>query len=398
VTDRPASGTTDPGAPAPTPATGRVVLFGATGYTGRLAAQSMVRDGVRPVLAGRDPERLTALAAALGGVGGPLEHRTADVHDAASVAALVGAGDVLVTTVGPFARWGAPAVEAAVATGAHYVDSTGEGAFVRRVFEEYGPRAEAAGTVLLTAFGYDYVPGNLAAGIALERAGAGGSQGVDVGYFLTGPARGAMSGGTRASALGVVTGPSYGFDGGELVDRRAGAEMFTLPAGGRSRPVVSIGATEQFTLPRLDPGLRRVRVGLGWFGPVTPVLRGAAGAIAVMDAVPGVRTAAGRLGRAVAGRLPGGSTGGPDAATRARTGSLVVALTDPAADGAAPVRVELVGPNGYTLTGDLLAWAARSLSSGAAISRAGALGPVDAFGLPVLRDACAAMGLRERSA
>ena len=395
MSDETATGTTAGG--APTPATGRVVLFGATGYTGRLAAQASVRDGGRPVLAGRDPDRLAALATELGGATGPLEHRTADVHDPASVAALVGPGDVLVSTVGPFTRWGAAAVEAAVASGAHYVDSTGEGAFVRRVFEEYGPRAEAAGSVLLTAFGYDYVPGNLAAGIALDRAGAGGSRGVDVGYFLTGPTRGATSGGTRASALGVVSGPSYGFQDGEVVDQRAGAEMFTLQAGGRSRPVVSVGATEQFTLPRLDPALRRVRVGLGWFGPATPVVRGAAGAVAALDAVPGVRTVAGRLGRAVAARLPGGSTGGPDAATRARTGSLVVALTDPAADGAPPVRVELAGPNGYTLTGDLLAWAARSLASGA-VSRAGALGPVDAFGLPTLRDACAGMGLRERSA
>ena len=72
------------------------------------------------------------LGVELGGPGGPLEYQVADATDAASVRALVEQGNVLATTVGPFARWGAAAVEAAVATGAHYVDSAGEGCFPPR--------------------------------------------------------------------------------------------------------------------------------------------------------------------------------------------------------------------------------------------------------------------------
>ena len=53
-------------------------------------------------------------------------------------------------------------MEAAVDAGAVYLDSAGEPPFIRQVFEEFGPRAEHTGAVLLTAFGYDYVPGNLA--------------------------------------------------------------------------------------------------------------------------------------------------------------------------------------------------------------------------------------------
>ena len=78
---------------------------------------------------------------------------------------------MLVTTVGPFARWGAPAAAAATTAGAHYLDSTGEPAFIREVFERYGPAAEQAGIGMLTALGYDWVPGNLAGALALERAG-----------------------------------------------------------------------------------------------------------------------------------------------------------------------------------------------------------------------------------
>ena len=83
---------------------GRIVLFGATGYTGRLTAEAMVARGDRPVLAGRNAERLAALAEELGG----LETAIADVAEPASVRALVEPGDALVATVGPFARWGDP--------------------------------------------------------------------------------------------------------------------------------------------------------------------------------------------------------------------------------------------------------------------------------------------------
>src|SRR5215212_1769339 len=116
---------------------GRIVVFGATGYTGDLTSRALVGAGARPVLAGRDAGRLARLASELGG----LDTAVADVERPASVRALVEAGDVLVTTVGPYLRFGAPAVEAAVDAGAHYFDATGEGPFIRRVFEEYGPRA-----------------------------------------------------------------------------------------------------------------------------------------------------------------------------------------------------------------------------------------------------------------
>src|SRR5258705_10494309 len=108
---------------------GHIVLFGATGYTGDLTARALVARGQRPGPAAGNPERLERLATELGG----LETRVADVARPESVRALVEPGDVLVSTVGPFARWGEPALEAAIAGQAHYVDSTGEGPFIRDV-------------------------------------------------------------------------------------------------------------------------------------------------------------------------------------------------------------------------------------------------------------------------
>ena len=112
------------------------MLFGATGYTGQLTARALVARGATPLLAARSADRLGALAGELGG----LEFAVADVAQPQTVRALLERGDVLVSTVGPFVRWGAPAVRAAIDTGAHYLDSTGEPPFIRTVFERYGAR------------------------------------------------------------------------------------------------------------------------------------------------------------------------------------------------------------------------------------------------------------------
>ena len=106
---------------------GRIVLYGATGYTGALTAQAMVASGVRPVLAGRDQSRLSALAARISQAGGGTELETAvAAADAAGpLRDLIGAGDVLVSTAGPFLKVGRSAVEAAVDAGAVYLDSAG---------------------------------------------------------------------------------------------------------------------------------------------------------------------------------------------------------------------------------------------------------------------------------
>ena len=106
---------------------GRIVVFGATGYTGGLTARALVAQGVRPVLAGRDRAALERLADELGG----LETAWANADEPRSVRALVERDDVLVTTVGPFVRYGYAALDAAVDAGAHYLDCAGEHTFVR---------------------------------------------------------------------------------------------------------------------------------------------------------------------------------------------------------------------------------------------------------------------------
>jgi short subunit dehydrogenase-like uncharacterized protein len=278
------------------------VLYGATGYIGGLTAQAMVASGARPVLAGRDQGRLNALAERLsqdnGGV--TLETAVAGSERPGPLRELLAAGDVLVSTAGPFLKVGRPVVEAAVDAGAVYLDSSGEPPFIRQVFEEFGPRAERTGAVLLTAFGYDYVPGNLAGALALEAAGPAAAR-VQVGYFVHGNVQKATSAGTRASVAGVLLAPGYSLRGGRVVTERTAAHVASFEIDGSRRQAFSIGSSEQFALPRFrrQPPLTDVSVYLGWLGAATGLVHYASAVAAPLERFKGVRDGLDQLARQI---------------------------------------------------------------------------------------------------
>ena len=362
--------------------TGRIVLFGATGYTGRLTAEAMVDRGMRPVLAARNHDKLEQLVSDLGQ---DLETVVADVSNPRSVRALVEEGDVLVTTVGPFARWGGPAAAAASSAGAHYIDSTGEPVFIREVFERYGPAAAKRSAGMLTAFAYDWVPGNFAGGLALRGAGRDAVR-VDIGYFLTG--KGEMSGGTQASAVGAMTEPSFVFRDGRVRTERGAKRVRSFRVGAKEQNAVSVGSSEHFTLPKIAPQLCEVNVYLGWFGPLARPMQ----VFSLGLKLPGAAGAVKALGE----RFVKGSTGGPEAEARAKGGSHIVAI---AYDGEARelCEVHVTGVDVYTFTGRMLAWGAEQAATGG-LQGTGALGPVDGFGLVALADGCRWAGLEEEGA
>jgi len=251
------------------------------------------------------------------------------------------------------------------------------------VFETYGPAAERAGCAMLTAFGYDWVPGNLAAGIALERAGDDATR-VDVGYFITGKA--SMSGGTLASTVGALADPSFGYRGGRVQTERGAKRVRSFPVGSKQREGVSVGSSEHFTLPRIAPGLREVNVYLGWFGPLARPMQ----VMSLGTSLPGASTLLNAFGR----RFVKGSTGGPDAEERSKSGSHVVAIAY-GAGGRELSEVHLTGVNGYTFTGRILAWGAEQAAAGG-LHGTGAVGPVDGFGLVALTEGCRWAGLEEK--
>jgi short subunit dehydrogenase-like uncharacterized protein len=362
---------------------GRIVLFGATGYTGDLTARAMVRRGLRPVLAGRGAKPLEALAQELGG----LEVVLADAERPDTVRALVERGDVLVSTVGPFAERGGPAVEAAVDAGAHYLDCSGEPRFIRGVFERHGPRAQAVGCALLTAFGYDWLPGNLAGALALTEAGEAAAS-VEIGYYAPGiDGTTPLTAGTRATLAGIMVDPAYAWRAGQLVTVPSASKWrtFELPSG--CAEAISVGGTEHIALPRFWPGLLDVEVYIGWMGRLSRATQAFMLAGSLAAEVPGFRAGM----RGLVGVLADGSSGGPDAEMRARTRSVIVAeARNRAGTVLADVRLEGVDP--YELSARLLAWGAETARDGK-LQGAGALGPVEAVGLEVLEAEVAELGL-----
>jgi short subunit dehydrogenase-like uncharacterized protein len=360
---------------------GRIVVFGATGYTGEMTARALIARGEEPILAARSAERLERLADELGG----LETRVADVSRPDSVRALVQDRDVLISTVGPFLRWGAPAIEAAIDAGAVYIDSTGEPAFIRRVFDHYGPLAQATGASLLTAFGYDWVPGNLAGALALTEAGEAATR-VRIGYFGQGEA--GSSGGTQASLIGAFLEPSFAFRDGRLRTERIGARVGTFDLGdSRPRFAISVGGSEHMTLPALHRQLQQVDVLLGRPGAFVRLMPMVSAGVAGATRLSPVRAALHKL----LGRRVKGSTGGPDEAARSRTSSTVLA-TAHAADGRQLNAVRLEGVNSYTFGFNMIAWAA-STAATQDVKASGALGPVAAFGLNDLEAGVRAAGI-----
>jgi len=368
----------------------RVIILGATGYTGRLVAEAATRAGMAPLLAGRHPEALAALQAELASrapFGKEPTVQVADVADSASVSALVREpSDVLVTTVGPFVRLGRPAVEAAIDAGCAYIDSTGEPTYIREVFETFGPQAEASGARLFTAMGYDYVPGNLAGALAIRDAIADGRipDRVEVGYFVKGS--GGYSSGTKASMAASIGATPFAYTAGAIVDGFTDVESFTIDS--EKWDALPIGGSEHFTLPRIDHRLTSVGVYLGWAGKGTRAAHAAAKAAATAAKVP----LAGKVMDAALGRGSDVTGQGPTSLERADARTVVVARTlDPVGRQLSHVTIE--GPSPYDLTAELMTWAAAMALTGRTIGT-GALGPVDGFGLAALESGCADIGLR----
>lgn len=349
----------------------RIVILAPTGFTGNLTVKALVANGQSPLLVGRNESRLTALA----GEYGSLDCAVADASDQGSLNSVVDNGDVLISLAGPFVKVGHAPIEAAISQRAHYLDSTGEPPFIRSVFEQYGPRAKQAGVVLLSAMGYDYVPGNLAATLALTDAGPEATR-LKVGYFIQGPVNlTALSGGTRASLTGVLFDDSFRREEGVLEIERPGVRFMAFDVGGKRRGAVSLGASEHFTVPIEFPNVRSVETYLGWFGPASRIISFGARTAGRLLALPPAKAVVGK----VTSKLFPGSTGGPSEESRAQHRTLVVAEVF-GAGGQRLARTVVSGVGPYDFTGRMLAWSAERLLT-AGTNKTGAVGPATAFGI-----------------
>ncbi|WP_143143651.1 saccharopine dehydrogenase family protein [Agrococcus sp. Marseille-P2731] len=176
-----------------------LVLFGATGFVGRLVAAHVAESapsGLRIGLAGRSPERLEHVRAQLPPVAAAWPLVVADSDDDASLRALAARTAVVASTVGPYLRYGAGLVDACADAGTHYADLTGEVLFVRDIVERSHDRAQASGARIVVSCGFDSVPSDLAVHLLHERAAADGAGALTDTTLRVRRLSGGISGGT----------------------------------------------------------------------------------------------------------------------------------------------------------------------------------------------------------
>ncbi len=178
-----------------------VIVFGATGFTGRLVVDYLQRcterTRLRWAIAGRSPAKLEALAA-----GVPIV--VADALDPQAVRAIASRTRVVCTTAGPFARYGSELVAACAEAGTHYCDLTGEVHWMRKMIDAHHARAQTTGARIVHTCGFDSIPSDLGTWATQQAFVARFGTPARKVTALFGEQRGGISGGTAASAIDAM--------------------------------------------------------------------------------------------------------------------------------------------------------------------------------------------------
>jgi short subunit dehydrogenase-like uncharacterized protein len=219
-----------------------VVLLGASGFTGALTAEYLLKnapEGTRWAVAGRNKSKLERFGK---------DVLYADVTDPASLRSLAESTKVVATTVGPYVRYGEPLVAACAEAGTGYLDLTGEQEFLDRMYVRYDERAKQTGARIIHACGFDSIPYDLGVQYTVEQLPENVPIQVD-GLLRAG---GRPSGGTFHTAITALSRPKQ-----NLEAHRARRAAEARPEGRKARAVAGRIHRQQgfwaVPLPTIDP-------------------------------------------------------------------------------------------------------------------------------------------------
>jgi short subunit dehydrogenase-like uncharacterized protein len=391
-----------------------VVLYGATGFVGRLTADYLARHpqpDTRVALAGRSAQRLQQVRDELGPRADGWGILTADAADETALQDLARRTTVVATTVGPYQAYGFPLAQACAEAGTHYADLTGEVLFMRRCAEQLHDRAVASGARIVHACGFDSIPSDLGVLTLHDRVRREIDDDMTNTTLAVTGVRGGVSGGTIASmrtqlaemasdrSLGRIVSDPYALSPardkepdavndnwppesdlrGVVHDRELGMWLapFVMEAA-NARVVRRSNALQDWAYGR---GFR-YREAMGFRGPTAPAK--AAGVLAGLAAFMGAMSLPAT--RALVDRVLPEPGEGPSQKTR-DNGFFRIEIGTTTASGARFVaQVEGKGDPGYAATAVMLGESALSLAQdGERLPpRAGVLTPASAIGMPLV--------------
>jgi short subunit dehydrogenase-like uncharacterized protein len=183
-----------------------IVLYGATGFVGKLTAEYLARAGAetRIGLAGRSADRLQAIRDTLGPAAQQWPLIVADASQPSTLDAMAAKTQVVVTTVGPYTRYGLPLVEACARAGTDYADLTGEAMFVRNSIDLYHKQAVDTGARIVHSCGFDSIPSDLSVYQLYRRVTDDGAGELGETTLVVRSFAGGVSGGTVASGIEMM--------------------------------------------------------------------------------------------------------------------------------------------------------------------------------------------------
>ena len=197
-----------------------IVLYGATGFVGKLTATYLAKSGAdaRIALAGRSEDKLLDVRRLLGDAAQSWPVIVADSSDPSSLDAMVARTQVVVSTVGPYLRYGLPLVAACAAAGTDYADLTGETLFVRECIDLHHKQAVDTGARIVNSCGFDSIPSDLTV-FALHRQAERDNAGelLDTNLVVR-QLKGGISGGTAASGMELMRVVSEDSEARRLMD------------------------------------------------------------------------------------------------------------------------------------------------------------------------------------
>jgi short subunit dehydrogenase-like uncharacterized protein len=219
-----------------TPTVSPIAVFGATGWTGSQIARLLNARQKSLVLVGRNEAKLEQLASSLKG---DTPIHLADPFSSDTLEAAFADASIVLNTVGPFGDFGEPVVKAALAQGCHYLDTTGEQAFMARIRANDDGRARSAHRAVICGQAFEYAIGTCAAAMALD--GVGGSCDLLETYYWT--KGGQISPGTAKSIVLAMGQPALAWEYGRLVTEAVGAHVgeISFPGENRTRHGLSFG-------------------------------------------------------------------------------------------------------------------------------------------------------------